>query len=176
MCHGCVPGPSGEAIQIHHQTRQNMAELQGSEQRDPAHTSAELLELAYHEATGRLDTPQGEGHASFFKCNYSCLLIISPPVDCVFRRTASERRQAGENGLYSSGGMEEYTHGSPASSNSTVTHTHTHTHTHASASDSLYKHCIHHTLTLPTIFSLNVVWLMVTLLVLMLIMFVQEHR
>uniref|UniRef100_A0A4W6EBS4 DEP domain containing 5, GATOR1 subcomplex subunit n=1 Tax=Lates calcarifer TaxID=8187 RepID=A0A4W6EBS4_LATCA len=50
-------GPSGEAIQIHHQTRQNMAELQGSQQRDPAHTSAELLELAYHEATGRLDTP-----------------------------------------------------------------------------------------------------------------------
>lgn len=49
-------GPSGEAIQIHHQTRQNMAELQGSQQRDPAHTSAELLELAYHEATGRLDT------------------------------------------------------------------------------------------------------------------------
>uniref|UniRef100_A0A8D0B5J1 DEP domain containing 5, GATOR1 subcomplex subunit n=1 Tax=Sander lucioperca TaxID=283035 RepID=A0A8D0B5J1_SANLU len=45
-------GPSGEAIQIHHQTRQNMAELQGSQQRDPAHTSAELLELAYHEATG----------------------------------------------------------------------------------------------------------------------------
>ncbi|KAI5622623.1 DEP domain-containing protein 5 isoform X3, partial [Silurus asotus] len=46
-------GPSGEAIQIHHQTRQNMAELQGSEQRDPSHTSAELLELAYHEAMGR---------------------------------------------------------------------------------------------------------------------------
>ncbi|XP_060764412.1 GATOR1 complex protein DEPDC5 isoform X6 [Neoarius graeffei] len=46
-------GPSGEAIQIHHQTRQNMAELQGSERRDPAHTSAELLELAYHEAMGR---------------------------------------------------------------------------------------------------------------------------
>ncbi|XP_057176797.1 GATOR complex protein DEPDC5 isoform X5 [Triplophysa rosa] len=45
-------GPSGEAIQIHHQTRQNMAEMQGSEQRDPARTSAELLELAYHEATG----------------------------------------------------------------------------------------------------------------------------
>lgn len=49
----CSPGPSGEPIQIHHQTRQNMVELQGSEQRDPAHTSAELLELAYHEATGR---------------------------------------------------------------------------------------------------------------------------
>ncbi|XP_055008047.1 GATOR complex protein DEPDC5 isoform X2 [Boleophthalmus pectinirostris] len=47
-------GPSGEAIQIHHQTRQNMAELQ--EERDPAHTSAELLELAYHEATGRRAT------------------------------------------------------------------------------------------------------------------------
>uniref|UniRef100_A0A671TAT4 DEP domain-containing protein 5-like n=1 Tax=Sinocyclocheilus anshuiensis TaxID=1608454 RepID=A0A671TAT4_9TELE len=46
-------GPSGEAIQIHHQTRQNMAELQGSEQRDPARTSAELLELAYREAMGR---------------------------------------------------------------------------------------------------------------------------
>lgn len=30
-----------------------MAELQGSQQKDPAHTSAELLELAYHEATGR---------------------------------------------------------------------------------------------------------------------------
>ncbi|XP_062870046.1 GATOR1 complex protein DEPDC5 isoform X2 [Trichomycterus rosablanca] len=46
-------GPSGEAIQIHHQTRQNMAELQGSEQREPVYTSAELLELAYHEAMGR---------------------------------------------------------------------------------------------------------------------------
>ncbi|XP_054618374.1 GATOR complex protein DEPDC5 isoform X2 [Dunckerocampus dactyliophorus] len=45
--------PSGEAIQIHHQTRQNIAELQVSQRRDPAHTSAELLELAYHEATGR---------------------------------------------------------------------------------------------------------------------------
>ncbi|XP_019122302.1 GATOR complex protein DEPDC5 isoform X7 [Larimichthys crocea] len=76
-------GPSGEAIQIHHQTRQNMAELQGSQHRDPAHTSAELLELAYHEATGR--------------------------------RTAS--RQAGENGLYIGGGMEELT-GSPGSNNS----------------------------------------------------------
>lgn len=54
-CHFCSSGPSGEAIQIHHQTRQNMAELQDSQQRDPAHTSAELLELAYHEATGRLD-------------------------------------------------------------------------------------------------------------------------
>ncbi|XP_056149958.1 GATOR complex protein DEPDC5 isoform X2 [Lampris incognitus] len=79
-------GPSGEAIQIHHQTRQNMAELAGSQQRDPAHTSAELLELAYHEATGR--------------------------------RTTS--RQMGENGLYSSGVMEEFT-GSPASSNNTGT-------------------------------------------------------
>ncbi|XP_062284476.1 GATOR1 complex protein DEPDC5 isoform X2 [Scomber scombrus] len=49
-------GTSGEAIQIHHQTRQNMAELQGSQQRDPAHTSAELLELAYHEASGRRTT------------------------------------------------------------------------------------------------------------------------
>ncbi|XP_022536846.2 GATOR complex protein DEPDC5 isoform X1 [Astyanax mexicanus] len=79
-------GPTGEAIQIHHQTRQNMAELQGSEQRDPAHTSAELLELAYHEATGR--------------------------------RTVS--RQTGENGLYISGGIDDYS-GSPASSNSTGT-------------------------------------------------------
>ena len=46
-------GPSGEAIQIHHQTRLNMAELQGSGQRDLTHSSAELLELAYHEAAGR---------------------------------------------------------------------------------------------------------------------------
>nr|XP_020475229.1 DEP domain-containing protein 5 isoform X3 [Monopterus albus] len=76
-------GPSGEAIQIHHQTRQNMAELQGSPQRNPAHTSAELLELAYHEATGR-------------------------------RRTS---RQAGENGLYIGGGVEEFT-GSPGSNSS----------------------------------------------------------
>uniref|UniRef100_A0A7M4E978 GATOR1 complex protein DEPDC5 n=1 Tax=Crocodylus porosus TaxID=8502 RepID=A0A7M4E978_CROPO len=44
-------GPSGEAIQIHHQTRQNMAEMQGNGQRDLTHSSAELLELAYHEAT-----------------------------------------------------------------------------------------------------------------------------
>lgn len=49
------PGPSGEAIQIHHQTRQNMAELQGCELQEPAYTSAELLELAYHEAMGRSD-------------------------------------------------------------------------------------------------------------------------
>lgn len=56
----CSTGPSGEAIQIHHQTRQNMAELQDSQQRDPAHTSAELLELAYHEATGRLVTLTGQ--------------------------------------------------------------------------------------------------------------------
>ncbi|XP_063066425.1 GATOR1 complex protein DEPDC5 isoform X2 [Engraulis encrasicolus] len=79
-------GPSGEPIQIHHQTRQNMVELQGSEQRDPAHTSAELLELAYHEATGR--------------------------------RTVS--RHGGDNGLYISGGTEEYS-ASPASSISTGT-------------------------------------------------------
>ncbi|XP_053738521.1 GATOR complex protein DEPDC5 isoform X1 [Synchiropus splendidus] len=79
-------GPSGEAIQIHHQTRQNMAELQGSQQRDPAHTSAELLELAYHEATGR--------------------------------RTTS--RQGAENGLYISGGVEEFP-GSPSSNNASLT-------------------------------------------------------
>ncbi|XP_013208799.1 GATOR complex protein DEPDC5 [Microtus ochrogaster] len=54
-------GPSGEAIQIHHQTRQNMAELQGSRQRDPTHSSAELLELAYHEAAGRHSTSRHPG-------------------------------------------------------------------------------------------------------------------
>uniref|UniRef100_A0A672N326 DEP domain containing 5, GATOR1 subcomplex subunit n=1 Tax=Sinocyclocheilus grahami TaxID=75366 RepID=A0A672N326_SINGR len=58
-------GPSGEAIQIHHQTRQNMAELQGSEQRDPARTSAELLELAYHEAMGRSDYSSPDPMPSF---------------------------------------------------------------------------------------------------------------
>ncbi|XP_034411617.1 GATOR complex protein DEPDC5 isoform X2 [Cyclopterus lumpus] len=59
-------GPSGEAIQIHHQTRQNMAELQGSQQKDPAHTSAELLELAYHEATGRRTTSRHAGENGLY--------------------------------------------------------------------------------------------------------------
>ncbi|XP_007170693.2 GATOR complex protein DEPDC5 isoform X7 [Balaenoptera acutorostrata] len=59
-------GPSGEAIQIHHQTRQNMAELQGSGQRDPIHSSAELLELAYHEATGRHSASHQPGDGTSF--------------------------------------------------------------------------------------------------------------
>ncbi|XP_013963476.1 GATOR1 complex protein DEPDC5 isoform X3 [Canis lupus baileyi] len=59
-------GPSGEAIQIHHQTRQNMAELQGSGQRDPAHSSAELLELAYQEAAGRHSTSRQPGDSMSF--------------------------------------------------------------------------------------------------------------
>ncbi|KAM6920095.1 GATOR1 complex protein DEPDC5 isoform 2-T2 [Lycodopsis pacificus] len=59
-------GPSGEAIQIHHQTRQNMAELQGSQQRDPAHTSAELLELAYHEATERRTASRHAGENGLY--------------------------------------------------------------------------------------------------------------
>ncbi|XP_034494736.1 GATOR complex protein DEPDC5 isoform X9 [Ailuropoda melanoleuca] len=59
-------GPSGEAIQIHHQTRQNMAELQGSGQRDPTHSSAELLELAYHEAAGRHSTSRQPGDSMSF--------------------------------------------------------------------------------------------------------------
>ncbi|XP_034743802.1 GATOR complex protein DEPDC5 isoform X10 [Etheostoma cragini] len=59
-------GPSGEAIQIHHQTRQNMAELQGSQQRDPAQTSAELLELAYHEATGRRTASRHAGENGLY--------------------------------------------------------------------------------------------------------------
>uniref|UniRef100_A0A8C1YLI4 DEP domain containing 5, GATOR1 subcomplex subunit n=1 Tax=Cyprinus carpio TaxID=7962 RepID=A0A8C1YLI4_CYPCA len=73
-------GPSGEAIQIHHQTRQNMAELQVSEQRDPARTSAELLELAYHEATGRSVTSLPL--MSFVTLNNSpiaILLLSAPP-------------------------------------------------------------------------------------------------
>ncbi|XP_017295083.1 GATOR complex protein DEPDC5 isoform X3 [Kryptolebias marmoratus] len=61
-------GPSGEAIQIHHQTRQNMAELQGNQQRDPTHTSAELLELAYHEATGRQTTSRQGGENGLYTC------------------------------------------------------------------------------------------------------------
>uniref|UniRef100_A0A3Q1M0Z4 GATOR1 complex protein DEPDC5 n=1 Tax=Bos taurus TaxID=9913 RepID=A0A3Q1M0Z4_BOVIN len=59
-------GPSGEAIQIHHQTRQNMAELQGSGQRDLTHSSAELLELAYHEAAGRHSTSRQPGDGTSF--------------------------------------------------------------------------------------------------------------
>ncbi|MEQ2269247.1 GATOR complex protein depdc5 [Xenotaenia resolanae] len=61
-------GPSGEAIQIHHQTRQNMAELQGNQQKDPTHTSAELLELAYHEATGRRTTSRQVGENGLYIC------------------------------------------------------------------------------------------------------------
>uniref|UniRef100_A0A8C5L768 GATOR1 complex protein DEPDC5 n=1 Tax=Jaculus jaculus TaxID=51337 RepID=A0A8C5L768_JACJA len=59
-------GPSGEAIQIHHQTRQNMAELQGTRQREPARSSAELLELAYHEAAGRHSTSRQPGDSMSF--------------------------------------------------------------------------------------------------------------
>lgn len=104
----CSSGPSGEAIQIHHQTRQNMAELQGSQQRDPVHTSAELLELAYHEATGRSDIyhtlcKQLKLQADSHGCLSLCL-----------RRTTL--KQAGDNGLYV-GGLEEFT-GSPGSINS----------------------------------------------------------
>uniref|UniRef100_A0A096MBU0 DEP domain containing 5, GATOR1 subcomplex subunit n=1 Tax=Poecilia formosa TaxID=48698 RepID=A0A096MBU0_POEFO len=73
-------GPSGEAIQIHHQTRQNMAELQGSQQKDPTHTSAELLELAYHEATGRCHTghcPVGP-HTTFLSLTETEHILIKP--------------------------------------------------------------------------------------------------
>uniref|UniRef100_A0A8B9GCU7 DEP domain-containing protein 5 n=1 Tax=Amazona collaria TaxID=241587 RepID=A0A8B9GCU7_9PSIT len=59
-------GPSGEAIQIHHQTRQNMAEMQGSGQQDLTHSSAELLELAYHEATGRHSSSRHPGDSASF--------------------------------------------------------------------------------------------------------------
>uniref|UniRef100_A0A8C9F9H1 GATOR1 complex protein DEPDC5 n=1 Tax=Pavo cristatus TaxID=9049 RepID=A0A8C9F9H1_PAVCR len=59
-------GPSGEAIQIHHQTRQNMAEMQDSGQQDLTHSSAELLELAYHEAAGRHSTARHPGDGASF--------------------------------------------------------------------------------------------------------------
>uniref|UniRef100_A0A671TCA5 DEP domain-containing protein 5-like n=1 Tax=Sinocyclocheilus anshuiensis TaxID=1608454 RepID=A0A671TCA5_9TELE len=86
-------GPSGEAIQIHHQTRQNMAELQGSEQRDPARTSAELLELAYREAMGRsvthtfhvvtalafIGTPVNRGSFEDYSSPDPILLLSAPP-------------------------------------------------------------------------------------------------
>ncbi|XP_057684486.1 GATOR complex protein DEPDC5 isoform X1 [Corythoichthys intestinalis] len=45
--------PFGEAIQIHHQTRKDVAELQDSYLRDIGYTSAELLELSCHESTER---------------------------------------------------------------------------------------------------------------------------
>lgn len=117
VCH-CSSGPSGEAIQIHHQTRQNMAELQGSQQRDPAHTSAELLELAYHEATGRLDSSTTRTKHFFINTvsvGQSGHEINACYLPFYLRRTTS--RQAGENGLYTGGGMEEFT-GSPGSNNS----------------------------------------------------------
>ncbi|XP_004716793.1 GATOR complex protein DEPDC5 [Echinops telfairi] len=71
-------GPSGEAIQIHHQTRQNMVELQGSGQRDPIHSSAELLELAYHEAAGRHSTSRQSGdNMSFLNFSGTEALSVS---------------------------------------------------------------------------------------------------
>ncbi|XP_051887990.1 GATOR complex protein DEPDC5 isoform X3 [Pristis pectinata] len=72
-------GPSGEAIQIHHQTRQHMAELQGSGARDATHSSAELLELAYHEATGRRGTArQAADNLSFLGCTGTDEFASSP--------------------------------------------------------------------------------------------------
>ncbi|XP_048467648.1 GATOR complex protein DEPDC5 [Rhincodon typus] len=72
-------GPSGEAIQIHHQTRQHMAELQGSNMRDPTHSSAELLELAYHEATGRRSAArQAADNVSFLGCTGTEEFATSP--------------------------------------------------------------------------------------------------
>ncbi|XP_012729057.2 GATOR complex protein DEPDC5 isoform X6 [Fundulus heteroclitus] len=71
-------GPSGEAIQIHHQTRQNMAELQGNQQKDPTHTSAELLELAYHEATGRRTTSRQAGENGLYTCGVTEEFTGSP--------------------------------------------------------------------------------------------------
>uniref|UniRef100_A0A8C5M0L9 DEP domain containing 5, GATOR1 subcomplex subunit n=1 Tax=Leptobrachium leishanense TaxID=445787 RepID=A0A8C5M0L9_9ANUR len=89
-------GPSGEAIQIHHQTRQNMAELQGSVLQENSHSSAELLELAYSEATGRHGprTPGDSGSSGStdeFSVSTSannqrgqgpgdCLMLSAPPV------------------------------------------------------------------------------------------------
>uniref|UniRef100_A0A4W3GZC3 DEP domain containing 5, GATOR1 subcomplex subunit n=1 Tax=Callorhinchus milii TaxID=7868 RepID=A0A4W3GZC3_CALMI len=75
-------GPSGEAIQIHHQTRQHMAELQGSSTRDPTQSSAELLELAYHEATGRWNLFTFLTANHFFLSLFSLFLqsMASPPV------------------------------------------------------------------------------------------------
>ncbi|XP_019734398.1 DEP domain-containing protein 5 [Hippocampus comes] len=58
--------PLGEAIQIHHQTRQSIAELQDSCQRDHAHTSSEPLEVAYQEATGRQTSyPQADDNVVY---------------------------------------------------------------------------------------------------------------
>ncbi|GCC17581.1 hypothetical protein chiPu_0022007, partial [Chiloscyllium punctatum] len=71
--------PSGEPIQIHHQTRQHMAELQGSSLRDPTHSSAELLELAYHEATGRRSAAkQIADNLSFLGCTGTDEFATSP--------------------------------------------------------------------------------------------------
>lgn len=89
-----------------------MAELQGSQQRDPAHTSAELLELAYHEATGRLDSHMISSNE---KTRRWAVDLTSDRFPLNQRRTTS--RLVGENGLYIGGGMEELT-GSPGSCNS----------------------------------------------------------
>ncbi|XP_051944324.1 GATOR complex protein DEPDC5 isoform X2 [Hippocampus zosterae] len=56
----------GEAIQIHHQTRQSIAELQDSYQRDHAHISSEPLEVANQETTGRQTSyPQADDNVVY---------------------------------------------------------------------------------------------------------------
>lgn len=84
-----------------------MAELQG-QQTNPAHTSAELLEIVYQEATGRWDTDVSS-KSFLWKCNNSMgFTILSFPS----RRILSG--QVGETGLSAGGAMEELT-GSPGS-------------------------------------------------------------
>ncbi|XP_066544990.1 GATOR1 complex protein DEPDC5 isoform X2 [Amia ocellicauda] len=95
-------GPSGEAIQIHHQTRQNMAELQGSGQRDPAHTSAELLELAYHEATGRRTAVRQLGENGFYVSGGSADDFTSSPASSNSTGTPVNRGSSFEDSSSSS--------------------------------------------------------------------------
>nr|XP_049602672.1 GATOR complex protein DEPDC5 isoform X1 [Syngnathus scovelli] len=60
--------PFGEAFQIHHQTWQNIAELQDSYQRDHAQASAELLELTYQDTTGRQASyPQADENVFYMR-------------------------------------------------------------------------------------------------------------
>lgn len=108
-------GPSGEAIQIHHQMRQNMADLQG-QQINPAHSSAELLEIVCPKAPGRSGSVS---HQIVFIGWLIASLFYKNGMDSCYLSFWSSKTlsgQVGETGLYVGGVMEELT-GSPGSNN-----------------------------------------------------------
>ncbi|XP_061652513.1 GATOR1 complex protein DEPDC5 isoform X8 [Phyllopteryx taeniolatus] len=87
----------GEAIQIHHQTRQNIAELQDSQQRVHGHISAELLEVAYQEATGR-QTSYPKADENVFYINGGMEEYAQSPANSGGTNSASEFDDSSQSG------------------------------------------------------------------------------